>query len=255
MNQEEQSQFEIMTQSIRTCSEEGDPKRMFGHLKRFLNAFTFGAEHTDHHKGMLGIFQMVRKKSDRDKRIAVTNWSSEYMSLREKNDDFSHDPTISLAQQATSPFTWAKAFQNADKRARKVADLCAEYTGQRDGLILPIADIKMIKGCATIGLDLSPDDFSPIQISMIHYVMTAAYARLYTTMGPFPFDEDVAYSPREREVVRALALGYNSVQISELLGIAHETTRDYIRSAKRKVGARTGPELIAKSVTKNVVLV
>ncbi|MDJ0922860.1 MAG: LuxR C-terminal-related transcriptional regulator [Henriciella sp.] len=251
---EEIRQFEIMTGAIKSISGQVDAPSVFRELKHFLRDFTFGAEHAAHDRGMLGVMQLVDEASTNGHRIAVSNWSEEYWGVRRSLNHFSHDPTILKAQQTSAPFTWASALKHADKASIKVAELCAEYTGQSDGLLLPIGDIRMVRGCASIGLDMDPSEFSPTQIAMIHHVCTAAYARIHKLLGPFPFDQEVYYSPREREVVRAMALGYSTLQTAELLGLSQATVKDYIASAKRKVGARTAPELIAKSITKNVIL-
>jgi PAS domain S-box-containing protein len=55
-------------------------------------------------------------------------------------------------------------------------------------------------------------------------------------------------SQREREIVRLIALGCTSPEISEELGIAHETVRTHARNAMTKVGARSRAHLVARAL-------
>jgi|1186.fasta_scaffold181828_1 PAS domain S-box-containing protein len=53
-------------------------------------------------------------------------------------------------------------------------------------------------------------------------------------------------SPREREVVRLVAMGMTSRQIAEELTVSTETVRTHIRNALAKTGTRTRAQLVAK---------
>jgi DNA-binding CsgD family transcriptional regulator len=55
-------------------------------------------------------------------------------------------------------------------------------------------------------------------------------------------------SPREREVVRLIALGNTSPEIAAELQIAHETVRTHARNAMTKVGARSRAHLVARAI-------
>jgi DNA-binding CsgD family transcriptional regulator len=57
-----------------------------------------------------------------------------------------------------------------------------------------------------------------------------------------------ALSPRERDVVRLVALGGAGPEIAEELGITHDTVRTHVRNAMVKVGARSRAHLVAKAL-------
>ncbi len=254
MNQGEQNQFEIMAASIKAIAAATDPAQILGITKHFLRDFTFGVEHTAHDRGMLGIFMLKSDGLEEEKRISVSNWTPAFVTERAMLNGYTHDPSVIMVQQAAKPFTWAQGMEGADRASLAIADLCQEHTGQRDGLTFPIADVNMLKGAATVGFDLAPTDFSPIQIGMMHHVFIAAYARLYRLQGPFPEDISPSYSPRQREIIRLLALGKTVADAARIMGCSVATAQDHLAQAKQKVGARTNPELIAKSIDKNVVL-
>jgi DNA-binding CsgD family transcriptional regulator len=66
--------------------------------------------------------------------------------------------------------------------------------------------------------------------------------------------EPRALSPREREIVRLVALGSSGPEIADELGIAHETVRTHVRNAMDKVGARSRAHLVAKTLGEGLVL-
>jgi PAS domain S-box-containing protein len=66
--------------------------------------------------------------------------------------------------------------------------------------------------------------------------------------------EPLALSPREREVVRLIALGNTGPEIAEELRIAHDTVRTHARNAMTKTGARSRAHLVAKALGEGLAL-
>lgn len=64
-------------------------------------------------------------------------------------------------------------------------------------------------------------------------------------LGESPTGEVAALSPREREVMAALAQGLKGRQVAERLGIAPDTVRTHVENAMQKLGARTRVHAIA----------
>ena len=58
--------------------------------------------------------------------------------------------------------------------------------------------------------------------------------------------EAYALSPREREVVRAIARGLSSAEIAAELFLSPHTVRDYVKSVFEKVGVSSRGELVAR---------
>ena len=58
--------------------------------------------------------------------------------------------------------------------------------------------------------------------------------------------EDANLSPREKEVLDALAQGFLYKEIAERLGISYETVHTYIRRIYEKLQVRTRTEAVAK---------
>jgi PAS domain S-box-containing protein len=69
-----------------------------------------------------------------------------------------------------------------------------------------------------------------------------------------PGGERSPLSPREREVVRLVALGYTGPEIASELHITHDTVRTHVRNATQKLHARSRAQLVAKALAEGVVL-
>jgi DNA-binding CsgD family transcriptional regulator len=96
-----------------------------------------------------------------------------------------------------------------------------------------------------VGASSEPANWFPLFCSMLS--MTSA--RTTTEME----SEDIALSPRERDCLRLLAQGKKIKELGEDLGIAVKTIDNYIRSAKKKTGARSRDQMIAIAVTRGLL--
>jgi PAS domain S-box-containing protein len=66
--------------------------------------------------------------------------------------------------------------------------------------------------------------------------------------------EGGALTPREREVVRLIALGSTGPEIADELHIVHDTVRTHVRNAMTKLGARSRAHLVAKALGDGLVV-
>lgn len=69
----------------------------------------------------------------------------------------------------------------------------------------------------------------------------------------FPSGVDTPLSDREIEVLRHLAQGRQNTQIAFEMGIAEITVRKHLRTARRKLRARTREEALARAMRANVL--
>lgn len=67
--------------------------------------------------------------------------------------------------------------------------------------------------------------------------------------GSLWFDGLSFLTPREHEVLRALAQGTSTTRIAELLGISAETVRSHVKSLMAKLGAHSRVEAVAMLLT------
>ena len=57
-----------------------------------------------------------------------------------------------------------------------------------------------------------------------------------------------ALTPRQREIVRLVALGASGPEIGDELHLSHETVRTHVRNAMARLGARSRAHLVAKAL-------
>ena len=69
-----------------------------------------------------------------------------------------------------------------------------------------------------------------------------------------PAAATASLTPREREVVRLVALGHSGPEIAEELQLAHDTVRTHVRNAMTKTGARSRAHLVAQALGKGLLL-
>jgi two-component system, NarL family, nitrate/nitrite response regulator NarL len=75
--------------------------------------------------------------------------------------------------------------------------------------------------------------------------LSAAAQRLRAQQRPAPYDvQRPSISKRERQVLRLMARGMASPEISERLFVSHSTVKRAARDIYRKLGAKTGPHAI-----------
>jgi DNA-binding CsgD family transcriptional regulator len=67
-------------------------------------------------------------------------------------------------------------------------------------------------------------------------------------------EPDSELTPREREIVRLVALGGTAREIADELHISHDTVRTHVRNAMEKLHARSRAHLVAKALADGLVL-
>ncbi len=91
------------------------------------------------------------------------------------------------------------------------------------------------------------------QLALVVALSTSRWgARFRRTIPPRTQPETL--SPREREIVRLVALGDTGPEIAELLQISHATVRTHVRNAMAKTDARSRAHLVAKALGYGLVL-
>lgn len=66
---------------------------------------------------------------------------------------------------------------------------------------------------------------------------------------PRAVHDGLPLTPRERDVLRRVALGDTDLEAGEALGIGVATVRTHLEAARRKLGARTRSHAVARALT------
>jgi DNA-binding CsgD family transcriptional regulator len=75
---------------------------------------------------------------------------------------------------------------------------------------------------------------------------TFGFAQVLEEVEP-PSESAPVLSPRERETLTLLAVGYSTAQMAQQMGISKETVRNHVKGLLRSLGARSRVEAIAKA--------
>lgn len=90
-------------------------------------------------------------------------------------------------------------------------------------------------------------------IAGLHAVATGATFFECHTHPSAPTPNDSLLSPRERRVTAELARGAGVEEIATTLCISPHTARTHVRNVRRKLGARTSAEAVARALTLGLV--
>jgi DNA-binding CsgD family transcriptional regulator len=155
--------------------------------------------------------------------------------------------------------------------ARRLADRIAESghtpvaasepadAGVSDGLT-PAAGVPVV----AVGVEdgdfagVLPNDAGPAQLdAALRAVAAGLIVRLPAALRPgfaaLPEEPAAALTPREVEVLAALAEGLGNKAVARRLGISPHTVKFHIESVFRKLGAGTRAEAVAKGLRRQIV--
>jgi two-component system nitrate/nitrite response regulator NarL len=155
--------------------------------------------------------------------------------------------------------------------ARRLADRIAE-SGHTPVPVSEPADVVLSDGSASadiipvIALGLAdgdfagvlPDDVGLVQLdAALRAVAAGLIVRFPAASRPgfaaLPEEPAAALTPREIEVLTALAEGLGNKAVARRLGISPHTVKFHIESVFRKLGAGTRAEAVAKGLRRQIV--
>ncbi len=118
----------------------------------------------------------------------------------------------------------------------------ARSTGIEDGIAVPCHEPDGRVGVVSVGFERF--DFAPQEVQAITLALRMAHERMATLMWRPPARP--ALSVRERDCLCYVAEGLSDGQIADLLGISQTTAHAHVENAKRKLGAKTRAQAVAR---------
>lgn len=130
---------------------------------------------------------------------------------------------------------------------RPLNHLMRDY-GIRGGIIVPL---RGDDGASCGHLSLILNDASPVTPSELPSATVTALAHLFHgyLSSALERKSSVLLSPRERECLQWIAAGLGTKQLSFRMGIGADTAEEYVRNARRKLGAATRAEAVARALS------
>ncbi|SEN05631.1 regulatory protein, luxR family [Loktanella fryxellensis] len=179
-------------------------------------------------------------------------WAQRYQDM----DYIRVDPVVLGCFQRFHPVDW-KRLDWTSRAARAFRAESLTYQVGNQGYSVPIrgpngqfALFSLSRSCS----DEDWDDFIATHqrdvIVLAHY-LNAKALQLENHRTPDPVKP---LSPREVDALTFLAMGYSRGQAADMLAISEHTLRDYIESARLKLGAANIVHAVARALTEGLIL-
>jgi len=177
-------------------------------------------------------------------RISPSGWEDAY--TRERLDRDS--PLIRGIQTRADSFVWSEIFpeRGSDWLGWKVlTDFQLD-----DGIAIPVHGPNGY--CAVVSLGFERIDLAPRERRAIDLASVALHDQM-RTLSPAPVDSYPALSERERDAIAFVAEGKSDWEISVILNIAQATAHSHVENAKRKLGAKTRAQAVARAARMGLI--
>lgn len=176
------------------------------------------------------------------------DWLPDWIELYVSRNFVAADYVVAESRRRISPFTWleAKAERTLSRAEQDIWDTAAE-SGWTDGFSVPIHGPGGYFGLVTMA---GKQQAMPSALrGELHRLAFLSHERCRDLTGHAPVaDPQVVLTHRELECIRWVAAGKTDGEIAALLGMSQTTARTHIDQARRKLGARTRSQAVARLV-------
>ncbi|MGO4716628.1 LuxR family transcriptional regulator [Bradyrhizobium sp. 2TAF24] len=176
------------------------------------------------------------------------DWPPDWIELYTRRNFLAADYMVAEARRRIAPFTWleAKAERTLSRAEQEIWDTAAEW-GWTDGFSVPIYGPGGYFGLVAMAGKEQP--MPPALRRELHQIAFLTHERCRALTGLAPVaDPQAVLTHRELECLRWVAAGKTDLEIARLLGVSQTTARTHIDQARRKLGARTRSQAVARLV-------
>ena len=179
----------------------------------------------------------------------VTTYPEDWTRTYVDRNFFEVDPVIKLAHSALLPVDWSSFDRTSPRSAAFFSEADSSKVG-RHGLTSVVRGPRGERSLFLVTSDLPDSRWSKLRASygydfqvMSHYF----HDRTLLLSGLRISPPQKPLSPREAQCLQHLASGFIPKQIAPQLGISEAAVRLYLRSARRKLGATTLGQAVARA--------
>lgn len=171
-------------------------------------------------------------------RISPPGWESLYADQRFADCNFL---SREFARR-NEAFAWSdiRLITQAELRLR---DALADF-GTRDGIAVPCHGSGGYSAVVSLAFDRL-EALSSAERAAIVIAAVVAHGQMHRLL-PHARPNTVALSPRERDCLGFIATGLSDGEIAERLGVGVTTIVSHVQNARRKLGARTRAQAVAR---------
>ena len=162
----------------------------------------------------------------------INTRSSEFATIYYEQHFVARDPVINQFSGDKYAYSWSSAYKRvSDPDADDLRTLAKNY-GMNEGIVIPISQLS---GHGMVSAATSMESISKDLYHAVYILGMSGYMKLMSFLSsdlllPVPL------KPRQVECLQWVAMGKSDKQISEIMGIAPTTVRNYIEDAKDKLG-------------------
>ena len=171
-------------------------------------------------------------------RISPGGWEQLYAEQKFQNVNY----LPRAVRRRADPFRWSD-ITLTDPKERALAQALID-NGFGDGLATPCHGPEGYIGVVSLAFERL-DDVRPADRSAIHLASLVLHNRM-RELSPFADTERPKLSRRERDCVGFIAQGKSDWDISVIMGVAQTTVISHVQNAKRKLGASTRAQAVAR---------
>jgi len=192
--------------------------------------------------------------------VIIDNYPAAYHEHFIENDYVYIDPVLMGTKRSLLPFKWSKESQIfCDKlplspQQKRILEEGSSF-GINRGIAIPI---HLVRG--SFGVLVANSDAPERELDLLwreKALELQLYAlHIHEAYQEIAFSElknDFGISPRERECLQLLAVGKDLWDVSDALSLSTETVRNYLRSARKKLGVTNTMHAVVKAMHHGII--
>jgi len=180
------------------------------------------------------------------------DWPPEWLALYQARNFVAVDYGVAEARRRIAPFTWleAKAERTLSRPEQDLWDTVNAW-GWTDGLSVPIHGPGGYFAIVTMAGKKQP--MPPALRAHLHLLAFTTHERCRALTGlALVAPTETALTHRELECLRWVAAGKTDPETGVILGISATTVKFHVDQARRKLGAHTRPQAVARLVLRGL---
>ncbi|MGB7335794.1 MAG: LuxR family transcriptional regulator [Salaquimonas sp.] len=177
------------------------------------------------------------------------SWLGRY--LEQQYQDI--DPVIIDGFEKNVPFFWSELERSTPERIAFFEDAATHGAG-RNGFSIPLFNKSQRKAMFTVTTNLNDDDWrKKIATERKTLEQIADILHRKAILHVYGSEEGPSLAPREIECLYWTAKGKDGPTVAEILSLSEHTVRDYIKSARHKLGCHTIAQTIHEATKRRLI--
>ncbi len=183
--------------------------------------------------------------------ILANGWPAEWYAHYNAAGLYRHDPCAALCRNTAHPFLWSDiGKEGLEVSAQRVMDEAAEF-GLRQGICVPIHVPFALPAVITVSGEAM--ELEPAVRQIVQILARQALESVLRTQTDRHHSQKPLLSEREREVLRWVADGKTSWEVSRILSISQHTVLTHQRNAKQKLEAVNNVHAVVKAILRQEI--